>query len=243
MQHARRDNGLQAARNGGQIEHAAVRRPAAFENVQLQRPGRAGAHQKAQRRGRCLVLAGFGPKEKHQPLKLLRTDLQAADLVRVRLRQPGQQHAAGVGADELLQRPQPVLLAGAGHPHQLLRRQPALRQAAGVRRQWRAHGDHGLALLAVLLQGGGGQAPFQQAGLGLQHLGQALARPALAGQLGVQRIPAGGRAGQLGAHHAVATPQAGGYRGRQGDGWGMWAAGHDEYWFYIQYKAQHCPCL
>ncbi len=51
---------------------------------------------------------GLGAAEEHQPLAGLRAHLQAPDLLGPRLRQPGDDGAAGVGLDQLFGGPQPL---------------------------------------------------------------------------------------------------------------------------------------
>ena len=192
-------------------------RAPAFEQLQLQRPGLAAAHQQPQRCGRGLVAAALEPKNKDQAFKLLGTDLQAAYLLGLHLGQPGEHGRCGIGLEQLLQRPELVLRAAAVDPHQLRRCQAALGQPTGMGRQWWGQRDDGFVRLA-LAQGHAGQTPFQGASLGLQHLGQTLAGPAFARQLGIERIPAGGGAGHRRAHQVVTAPELGGDRGRQGQG-------------------------
>lgn len=63
---------LQAGRYGRQLQQAAVGRAPTFEQLQLQRPGLATAHQQPQRCGRGLVAAALRPKNKDQAFKLHR---------------------------------------------------------------------------------------------------------------------------------------------------------------------------
>ncbi len=119
---ARRENALQTRGHAGQAQRGVQRRALALEHVHEQFPVQPGARQQPQRRGRRLLRRARRAANQHRRLAARRQHLQAPDLLRAHLRQPGDQRAAGVGLDQLLGAPEPLGRRLGLDPDQLLAR-------------------------------------------------------------------------------------------------------------------------
>ena len=82
-------------------------------------------------------------------------DLQPAQLLRPRLRQPGKHGALGIGLDELLGRPEALRRRGGLDPHEVVRADAFVLQARQVRLLGRPDQDHLAAVSDDPAQAGG----------------------------------------------------------------------------------------
>ena len=226
---ARRQQRGQAAGHRRQAQRARQRRPGALEQIDLQRPGAVvrprcpHPHQQTQRRGRGFARGGLRPAHEHRALRRTGQHLQAAQLLGPGLRQPGHQHARRAGLEQLFGGPQAFGRGVGLQPDQAAFVDAVGPQAGGVRRVRRADQQHRGGGCRTGAATGGAQraqqrreqAPCQRAGLGAEQFGQALAGPAAAGQLGVERGKAAGPGGRGRAAELVAPPDGGGHGRRQ----------------------------
>ena len=146
-------------------------------------------------------------------------ELQAAQLLAARLRQPQQDGIHRRATQRLLGRPE--LRIGSTQPQQALPGQTQTGKGRRKRQQGRrpqaGRTDQDHRPLAAALQSGQEQTPLQVHARGLQQLGQRAHRPAAAGQLCVQRrITAGDRV-RLRRSQRVRTPDMRGQIGAAGE--------------------------
>ena len=117
--------------------------------------------------------------------------LQAAQLVRSGLRQPGKHSTRGIGFDQLLGGPQAFRRCICGQPDDALGGDTHLRQTGCIGALRGGHQEQLAAIGHQLAQTRCQQPPFAQRGLGLQQLGKPLGGPTATGKLGIQQVKAG----------------------------------------------------
>lgn len=140
-------------------------RAAALEDIHAQFPVDSHRDVQAKWGGRGIVARRLGPAEEDGCLARQGADLQAPDLLRARLRQPGDDRARAVPFDQLLGGPEALRRSVRTDPHQRILFQAGAQQAGKVRRLRRPYHHDLLPSLCRLAQGPREKAPFQHGGL------------------------------------------------------------------------------
>jgi hypothetical protein len=215
---ARRQHVLQIAGNGLQTQHALERTAPALGNVHLQHPIRPQSHPHAQRCRRGLLQRTFRTAQEHRRIAGLCVDLQTADLLGPRLREPGEYGTHGPCLEDLFGGPEPLQRRNGPHPHQLRRRYAQLRQPPGVRRLGWRHQVNAATLLQQGRQRGPQQAPFAPQCLRQQQLRHGLRGPPATGQLRIQCAKPGRNSARHRSHHVHPAPDSRSYGAGKGSG-------------------------
>ena len=125
-----------------------------------------------------------------------------------RLVKPAQHRAAGIGTQRLLARPQRVADIGGAHNHHARQSDAGGGQRRRVRQVGWRNPDEVATLGGQARQRGPENAQLAYALVGGQNFGESTDRPAAAGQLGVKRGKAAGKAGFAGGTDRCAAPDA-----------------------------------
>lgn len=189
-----------------QVQRRGLHRSAALENLHAQGASFDAAQQQPQGRGGRRILRRGWPKQKTQAIGPGGGELQTAQSFRTHIRHPGQQGAKRRAAQTLLDGPEPIGRTFGAH-HQNARdidaqMRPAIRiRHAGWRQQndLATGPDQGLERLHQ-------QADFADPAGRREQFGQAMGRPATAGQLLVELAKAARHAAGQRRVERVAAP-------------------------------------
>lgn len=206
---------LEPPRDRRQQQLSLVCRAFALEDLNLQLPIDQCRCEQAQWRWRRVVPGRHGPANEDWALAALGEHLQAPELLRPGLWEPGQDGTGGVGAQQLLRAPEPLRGRLGLYPDELGLLDAEVAQAGKMRALGRTNDNHRAPALDELAKRRADEAPFQQRGLRLQDFNEAAAGPTSIRQLGVQGLKAGGHHGRSGMPELVAAPQGVSEFGRQ----------------------------
>lgn len=189
-----------------QLEGFVQRRTAAFGDPYFELPARAQGYRNTQRRRRCVTQSGHGPKQEYRRFAAVRLHLESANLLRPRLRQPGEDGTRRIGLDDLLGCPQAVGGGCSFYPDHLVGRKAQLAESADVRLLGGPNQVQASSLSGQRRNGRPEQAPLANGRLCREELRQTAGRPTSSRQLGVERGKAGGHRDRMGAAQLRASP-------------------------------------
>ena len=184
-----------------------MRRATPLDDVNPDLPIDAKGGKDAQWRGRRLVLCCRRPKQERWPLAGLSANLQPPDLLGPCLRQPGDERATRSRLHELLRAPKALGRGLCLNPDQVFFVDAGMVQTGQMGSLRRPDHHHVAAAADDVPQRGPNEAPLEDRLLWAQHLGQRLARPATAGQFGIQGGESAGDDGATLAAEVKAAPK------------------------------------
>lgn len=189
-----------------QLQSLVQRRTAAFGDPYFELPTRAQGYRDTQRRRRCVAQGGHGPKQEYRRFATVRLHLESANLLRPRLRQPGEDGTRRIGLDHLLGDPQAVGGRCSFYPDHLVGRKSQLAEPTDVRFLRGRYQVQASSLSGQRWNGRPEQAPLANGRLCREELRQTAGRPTPSRQLRIERGKAGGHRDRMGSAQLRASP-------------------------------------